>query len=101
MAGLDKPVEAYEKFWGEYRTYALSSQRKPPATDFTLPWYQFHWEAYDLALAAAKKDSKYADIAKKLYGIAKATDDFETLKSKLGPDGAALYQFFEQNPPPR
>ena len=99
IPGLDKPVEAYKKYWDEYKTYALSAQRN--VTQFSLPWYRFHWEAYDLALAASRKDSKFAEDAKKLYGIAQSTDNFDTLKAKLGPEGVLIYEFFQANPPPR
>jgi hypothetical protein len=89
--GLGKPDEAYEKHWTEVRKFALSEQRG--ITDFSLPWYEFHWEAYLYATLAAPKDSKYKGYADKLYRIASSTDNFETLK-KLGPRGEELAQLF-------
>ncbi len=89
--GLGKPGEAYDKQWGEVRLFALSSQRG--VKDFSLEWYEFHWEAYYYATLAAAKDSKYKVFSDKLHGIASSTDSFETLR-KLGQRGRELAQLF-------
>lgn len=89
--GLGRPAEAYDKQWTEVKPFALSSQRG--VTDFSLPWYEFHWEAYLYASLAGAKDSKYKDYAEKLYRIASSTDNFDSLR-KLGPRGEELAQLF-------
>ncbi|MEZ5962672.1 MAG: hypothetical protein R3F56_02385 [Planctomycetota bacterium] len=89
--GLGRPAEAYDKQWTEVRPYALSSQRG--VTDYSLPWYEFHWEAYLYASLAGVKESKYKEYAAKLYRIASSTDNFDALR-KLGPRGEELAQLF-------
>lgn len=89
--GLGRPAEAYDKQWTEVKKFALSSQRG--VTDFSLPWYEFHWEAYLYASLAGAKDSKYKGYAESLYRIASSTDNFDTLR-KLGPRGEELAQLF-------
>jgi len=91
FAGQEKPIEAYEKQWNEVRKYALSPAGG--AKNFSLEWYEFHWETYLYAYLAAQKDSKYKAFAEQLYNIARSTDNFETLRG-LGPRGEELYTLF-------
>ncbi len=93
IAGLDKPDEAYKKYYGEYRQWAL---RQPDVKPFSLDWYRFHWECYWFAKQAGVKDTQFKDIAAKFYRIAKATDDFKTLKS-YGLEGLKLFNYFQIN----
>ncbi len=89
--GLGKPVEAYEKYWNEVRKFALSSQRG--VTDYSLDWYDFHWNAFYYAQAAERVDSKYKRFADTIYSIARAADNFDTVNG-LGPKGRELYALF-------
>jgi len=91
VPGLGRPAEAYEKQWLEVKPFALSAQRG--VTDYSLPWYEFYWEAYLYASLAGAKDSKYKDYAEKLYRIASSTDNFETLR-KMGARGEQLATLF-------
>lgn len=96
VPGLNRPKEAYDKYWGEYQQWGL---RKPDVAKYSLDWYRFHWEAYWFALqASAKGDSKMKETATSLFRIAKATDDFATLKG-LGVEGSTLHKYFVNNPP--
>jgi hypothetical protein len=92
VLGLDKPVDAYKKYYSEYRTWGL----RPEVKQFSLDWYRFHWETYWFAKQAGAKDTKFKDIADKLYRIARATDDFATLKT-YGAEGLQLFNFFRAN----
>ncbi len=92
VPGLDKPAEAYLKYYTEYRTWGEREDVKK----YSLEWYQFQWEAYWFARQAGPKDSKYKDIADKFYRIAKAQDDFATLKTH-GADGLLLFRYFQIN----
>ncbi len=92
VPGLDKPAEAYQKYFGEYRTWGLRSEVK----QFSLEWYRFYWEAYWFARQAAVKDGKFKAIAESYYRQARATDDFATLKS-YGVEGARLHTYFTNN----
>lgn len=96
VAGLDKPVEAYIKYYGDkneaYRVWAL----RPEVKQYSLEWYRFHWETYWFCKQAGAKDSKYKDIAATIYGKARSTDDFATLKN-LGADGLLLFRYFQSN----
>lgn len=96
VPGLDKPGEAYKKYWEEYKPFGLNKQRAP---DYSLAWYEFYWEAYSFALAASAKDSAFQKDARSLYNIASANNEFGTLKNELGADGKALFDLFEANPP--
>ncbi|MCA8950319.1 MAG: hypothetical protein KDE27_12510 [Planctomycetes bacterium] len=90
--GLDRPEEAYLKYYTEYRPWAL----RPGVEDYSLEWYQFQWECFWFARQAAAKDSKYKDIADKFYRAARSTDNFATLKS-YGEKGLELLQKFNAN----
>jgi tetratricopeptide (TPR) repeat protein len=92
VAGLDRPAEAYTKYYQDYRPWALRPEVKP----YSLEWYRFHWECYWFAKQAGIKDGKFKDIADKFYRIAKATNDFATLKSH-GVAGQDLFKFFQIN----
>lgn len=92
VPGLDRPAEAYQKYYAEYRTWG----ERPDVKRYSLEWYRFQWEAYWFAKQAGLKDGKFKDIADKFYRIARATDDFATLKSH-GSDGLALYKYFQIN----
>ncbi|MBK8097812.1 MAG: hypothetical protein IPK26_11935 [Planctomycetes bacterium] len=96
VPGLDKPTEAYQKYWVEYKQWGL---RQPDVRKFSIEWYRFHWEAYWFALQAGAKDPKAKENAQTLFRIAKSTDNFASLK-KLGAEGNQLARFFDQNKPP-
>lgn len=89
---LGKPIEAYQKYWGEYRLWGL----RPEVKEYSLEWYRFYWEAYWFALQASRKDSSYAAIARKCFVKAKSIDNFATLH-KLGEAGQKLERFFLMN----
>lgn len=92
VPGLDRPAEAYQKYYSEYRTWG----ERPDVKKYSLEWYRFQWEAYWFAKQAGVKDGKFKDIADKFYRIARATDDFATLKSH-GAAGLDLFKFFQIN----
>ena len=93
--GLERYGEAYEKYFVEYRPYVVG--RTP---DYSLDWYQFHWEAYYFANKASTKDSKYASYARTLFSKAQAFENFQALKD-LGDEGKRLFDMFTRLPPPR
>lgn len=95
--GLDKPAEAYQKYYGDpensYRRWAT----RPEVKDYSLEWYRFHWETYWFARqAGAKGDGKMKDIADKVYRIARSQDDFASLKNH-GAEGLLLFRYFQAN----
>jgi hypothetical protein len=92
IAGLDKPADAYLKYWTEYKTWGL----RPDVKKYSLDWYRFHWEAFWFAKQAGEKNGEYKAYADSLYRIAKATDNFETLRSH-GVDGLSLLRNFQFN----
>lgn len=92
VPGMERAAEAYEKYYGEYRTWAL----RPDVRDYSLDWYRFHWEAYWFALQAGQKDSKFKGYADTLYRKARSTDDFATLKTH-GAEGLLLFKYFQLN----
>lgn len=92
VAGLEKAAEAYQKYFGEYRTWGL----RPDVKQFSLDWYRFQWELFWFAKQAGQKDGKFKDIADKVYRIARSTDDFATLKS-YGVEGLQLFNYFRAN----
>lgn len=97
VPGLDRPDEAYQKFWVEYQPWAL----RPGVEKFSLEWYTFHWEAYWFARRAAeisKDKSDFKNRAQSLYGIARSIDNFESLK-KHGEAGLRLFNYFQLNRP--
>jgi hypothetical protein len=95
--GLDKPAEAFHKYYADknnaYRVWGFD---RPEVKKHSLEWYRFLWEAYWFAKRASLKDGKMKTTAETLYGIARSTDNFETLKS-LGVKGDELYRFFQTN----
>ncbi len=99
--GLGDPKKAYDKMWREYKSYALNSLRG--VTDYSTPWYLFHWECYYYAVQAGKDDTNYRRYANTLYSKARATDEFAKLSEMGSTDSQAyeLYQLFQANPPPR
>ncbi|MEM7204258.1 MAG: hypothetical protein AAF628_28625 [Planctomycetota bacterium] len=98
--GLGRFAEAYEKYWVEYRKYGLNTSRG--VEDYSLPWYQFHFEAYHYAVRASKEDDAFKDRAKKIYNIAKSIDDFAAL-AEFGLEGKQLQDLFldPRNQPPQ
>lgn len=92
VPGLDRPAEAYHKYFTEYRTWAL----RPEVAQYSLEWYRFQWELYWFARQAGQKDGKMKEIAEKIYRIARATDDFATLRGH-GPEGLRLLRYFQSN----
>ncbi len=96
VLGLDKPIEAYRRFYGDpkiaYRVWAT----RPEAEKYSLEWYQFIWESFWFAKQAGKKDGKFKSIAAIFYRKARSTDNFAWLRAK-GVEGAELYRFFQTN----
>jgi len=94
--GLDKPVEAYMKYYGHptesYRVYMQRDEIKK----FSFEWYEFMWEAYWFAKQASLKEPKYKDIADKFYRLAKSTDNFESLL-RFGQKGVMIKNYFQTN----
>ncbi|MCK5940374.1 MAG: hypothetical protein KAI24_00280 [Planctomycetes bacterium] len=94
--GLDRPVEAYMKYYGDpeasYRIWAT----RPEVAKFSLEWYRFMWEAYWFAKQAGRKDSKYEDVADKFFRIARSTNDFATLLT-YGAEGKKIHTYFMSN----
>jgi len=91
-SGMGQPVEAYKKYYGPYKKYALHSKRAPR---YSLGWYRFHLEAYYFAVKAGSVDDKYKGYARTLLSIAGSTDEFASLK-QLGKEGRAVYDLFLQ-----
>lgn len=96
IKALERPAEAYDLYWGQYKTYALHPTN---ATDYDINWYRFHWECYQFAQRAAVADSEYRSRAQTLYNKAEAFEEFATLATTLGPDGRELADLFRQVPP--
>ncbi|MFK7739614.1 MAG: hypothetical protein AB8H80_04760, partial [Planctomycetota bacterium] len=98
VPGLDKPVEAYMKYYGDptdsYRIWAT----RPDVKKYSLSWYKFMWESYWFAKQAGAKDDKFKATAQSFYNIARSTNDFGNLK-QLGPEGLKLFNFFQANRP--
>ncbi|MGC6489144.1 MAG: hypothetical protein ACON4Z_15960 [Planctomycetota bacterium] len=94
--GLDRPVEAYIRYYGDpeksYRIWAT----RPEIKKFSLEWYRFMWESYWFAKQAGKKDSKYADTAAKFFRIARSTNEFATLLT-YGAEGKKIHSYFMSN----
>jgi hypothetical protein len=90
--GLDRPIEAYNKHYQEYRLWA----ERPDVKKYSLEWYEFYWECYWFARQAGQKDSKFRDTAAKFFSIARSTDDFATLK-RFGAEGERLFKYFNNN----
>lgn len=94
--GLDRPVEAYIRYYGDpeksYRIWAT----RPEIKKFSLEWYRFMWESYWFAKQAGKKDSKYADTAAKFFRIARSTNEFATLLT-YGAEGKKIHSYFMTN----
>lgn len=94
--GLDRPVEAYIRYYGDpeksYRIWAT----RPEVKKFSIEWYRFMWESYWFAKQAGKKDSKYADTAAKFFRLARSTDDFATLLTH-GAEGKKIHSYFMSN----
>ncbi len=91
---LGRFQEAYDKYYSEYRTWAL----RPEVTKYSIEWYRFQWECYWFAKQAGEKDSKYKSYAESIYRVTGAIDKFAGLKA-LGQDGMALFTFFDLNRP--
>ncbi|HZN39834.1 MAG TPA: hypothetical protein VFD82_13575 [Planctomycetota bacterium] len=92
VAGLDRPADAYRKYYTEYRVWG----DRPEVSMYSLAWYRFQWEAYWFARQAGLADSKFKEIADKFYRIARSTDDFAKLKT-YGREGRLLFRFFQSN----
>ncbi|MCB9879741.1 MAG: hypothetical protein H6835_19270 [Planctomycetes bacterium] len=94
--GLDKPIEAYMKYYGDpEKSYRIWMSR-PEIKKFSLEWYRFMWESYWFAKQAGKKDGKFNDTAGSFYRLARSTDDFATLRS-YGAEGLKLLSYFQTN----
>jgi hypothetical protein len=95
--GLDKPAEAFRVYYADknnaYRVWGFD---RPEVKKFSFEWYRFLWEAYWFAKQASLKDGKMKATAETLYGIARSTDNFATLRS-YGVKGDELYRFFQTN----
>ena len=84
------------KYYGDRKqSYRVWAER-PEVKKFSLEWYRFQWEAYWFAKQAGKKDSKYADTAKKFYRIASSTNNFATLLT-YGAEGKKIHSYFMNN----
>jgi tetratricopeptide (TPR) repeat protein len=90
--GMGEPAKAYDKYWGEYRTYGLHPDKAPR---YSLDWYRFHLECLYFARKAQASDTAYKSRADSLYNIAEANDDFRTLRN-LGKEGSDLADMFLQ-----
>jgi tetratricopeptide (TPR) repeat protein len=96
VPGLDRPAEAYQKYYGDPKeSYRIWASR-PEVKQFSLEWYRFQWETYWFARQAGQKDGKFKEIADKFYRTARSTDDFASLK-KHGAEGLELFNFFRAN----
>jgi len=95
VAGLDRPDEAYTKYWNDYKKYALNSTR---TQDYDINWYRFYWECYQFANRAIPKDSAFKTRANTLYNKAGGRDQFDNLRS-LGAEGIKLANLFLSYPP--
>jgi hypothetical protein len=92
VAGLDRPADAYRKYYDEYRDWG----ERPEVRMYSLAWYRFQWEAYWFARQAGLVDSRFKEIADKFYRIARSTDDFAGLKQH-GREGRLLFRYFQSN----
>ncbi|MGE3171136.1 MAG: tetratricopeptide repeat protein [Planctomycetota bacterium] len=90
---LGRFKEAYDKYFTEYRTWALRDNQK-----YTLDWYRFQWESYWFAKQAGEKDSTYKEYAASIFRVTGALDKFAGLKA-LGQDGMTLFTYFDLNRP--
>lgn len=94
--GLDRPVEAYMKYYGHpTESYRVFMQRDG-IKKFSFEWYEFMWESYWFAKQAGTKDTKFKDIADTFYRKARSTDDFASLK-RFGAKGVELINYFKTN----
>ena len=91
---LGRFQEAYDKYFSEYRTWAL----RPEVQKYTIDWYRFQWECYWFAKQAGEKDSKYKEYSASIYRVTGAIDKFAGLKA-LGQEGMALFTYFDLNRP--
>lgn len=92
VPGLDRPVDAYKKYYNEYRQWG----ERPDVKPFSLDWYRFQWECFWFAKQASATDGQFKAIADTFYRKARSTDNFETLKGH-GAEGLKLYNFFQLN----
>lgn len=94
VLGLDRPIEAYRKYYSDpdasYRVWAT----RPGMPKFTLEWYRFLSECHWFAMRASQKEDKYAEIADKFYRMAKSTDDFAHMRA-MGEAGELVYRSFQ------
>lgn len=91
---LGRFKEAYDKYFSEYRNWAL----RPEVQKYSIDWYRFQWECYWFAKQAGEKDSKYKEYAASIYRVTGAIDKFEGLKA-LGQSGMELFTYFDLNRP--
>ena len=63
------------------------------APKYSIGWYEYHLELYFFCRQAQRIDSKFKTRAETFFNIAKATDNFATLKN-LGPEGAKVANLF-------
>lgn len=89
--GLGRFKEAYDKYYSEYRIWALQ-ENKP----HTIGWYQFQWECYWFAKQAGETDSTYKKYAETIFKTTGVIDGFAALKA-LGQDGMTLFTYFDLN----
>lgn len=91
---LGRYKEAYDKYYTEYRQWAL----RPEIKKFSIEWYRFQWECYWWAKQAGEKDSTYKGYAASIYRTTGAIDKFAGLKA-LGQKGMELFTYFDLNRP--
>ncbi|MDA7494460.1 hypothetical protein N8467_00170 [bacterium] len=96
VLGLDKPIEAYRKFYGDptnsYRVWAT----RPAAEKYSLEYNRFMWECFWFAKQAGREDGKFESTAASFYRKARSTDDFAWLRAK-GAEGEEIYRYFQAN----
>lgn len=92
--GLGRYKDAYDKYYSEYRTWAL----RPEVQKYSLEWYRFQWECYWFAKQAGETDSAYKGYAESIYRVTGAIDKFAGLKA-LGQEGMRLFTYFDLNRP--
>lgn len=91
---LGRYKEAYDKYYTEYRQWAL----RPGVPKYSIDWYRFQWECYWWAKQAGEKDSTYKGYAATIYRTTGAIDKFAGLKA-LGQQGMDLFTYFDLNRP--
>lgn len=96
VAGLLRPVEAYEKYATEYRIYGLNRDRGVERG--SLDWFEFQWECYYFALGASRFDAGYGKRAREIYESMRDSGLSEL--RQRGERGMRIQRLFAASPPP-